>query len=79
MADMDLSPQLRNISVPVLLTNGGYDTMRGPNIRAMAADLEDVRLAMFPNAAHMTMVDQPLEMNEKLRDWWQWLESNTAN
>jgi len=33
IADMDLSPELRNISIPVLMTNGAFDTMRPPNIR----------------------------------------------
>ena len=30
---LDLRLELRNISVPVLLVHGAFDTMRGPNIR----------------------------------------------
>ena len=30
---LDLRLELRNISVPVLLIHGAFDTMRGPNIR----------------------------------------------
>ena len=33
IVNMDLAPQLRNISVPVLLIHGAFDTMRAPNIR----------------------------------------------
>jgi len=74
MADMDLSPELRNISVPVLMTNGRYDTMRGPNIRSMAAEIKDVELMMFERSAHMTMIDQPIQMNNALAIWWVKLE-----
>jgi len=74
MADMDLSPELRNISVPVLLTNGRYDTMRGPNIRSMIAEIADAQSLMFERSAHMTMIDQPLEMNNALVTWWGKLE-----
>jgi len=70
MYDMDLSPELRNISVPVLLTNGKYDTMRGPNIRSMAAEIQNVEMIMFERSAHMTMIDQPIEMNDALINWW---------
>ena len=70
MADMDLSQELRNISVPVLLTNGRYDTMRGPNIRSMVAEIENVETLMFERSAHMTMIDQPQEMNDALGNWW---------
>jgi len=70
MADMDLNPNLRNITVPVLLTNGKFDTMRGPNIRSMMAEIKDVKTVMFEKSAHMTMVDEPVEMNSALTDWW---------
>ena len=74
MADMDLNPNLRNITVPVLLTNGKYDTMRGPNIRSMMAEIKDVKTVMFEKSAHMTMVDEPVEMNSALTDWWSKIE-----
>ena len=70
MASMDLTPELRNITVPVLLTNGKYDTMRGPNIRSMVAEIANVQTMIFDRSAHMTMVDQPIEMNNALVDWW---------
>jgi len=71
IADMDLSPQLRNISIPVLLTNGAFDTMRPPNIRQMVNEIEDVTTLMFPRSGHMTMVDQPLEMAWEMNSWLQ--------
>ena len=76
IADMDLSPELRRIALPVLLTNGAFDTMRGPNIRQMAAELADVSTVMFPKSGHMTMVDEPLEMAEVLEYWWQSIEES---
>ena len=33
IGQLDLQLELRNISVPVLLIHGAFDTMRGPNIR----------------------------------------------
>jgi len=77
IADMDLSPELRRIALPVLLTNGAFDTMRGPNIRQMAAELADVSTVVFPKSGHMTMVDEPLEMAEVLEYWWQGIEESS--
>jgi len=69
IADMDLSPELRNISIPVLMTNGAFDTMRPPNIRQMVKELEDVTTLMLPRSGHMTMIDQPLEMAWEMEAW----------
>ena len=44
---MDLTDHLRNITLPVLMINGKYDTMRGPNIRSMMREIENVELAML--------------------------------
>ena len=77
IADMDLSPELRRMALPVLLTNGAFDTMRGPNIRQMAAELADVSTVVFPKSGHMTMVDEPLEMAEVLEYWWQGIEESS--
>ena len=71
MADkMDLSQELRNISILVLLTNGRYDTMRGPNIRSMVAEIENEETLMSERSAHMNKIEQPQEMNDALSKWW---------
>ena len=44
---MDLTDHLRNITLPVLMINGKYDTMRGPNIRSMMREIKNVELAML--------------------------------
>ena len=79
MYDMDLTPQLRNISVPVLLTNGKYDTMRGPNIRSMAKEIKNVELAMLNRSGHMTMIDEPQKMNLILKNFWAKIETGRSS
>jgi len=70
LADMDLNSEIKKISVPVLLIHGSFDIMRGPNIRSIASRLKDVETIMLERSAHMTMIDQPIEMNTALENWF---------
>ena len=36
----------------------------------MVAEIENVETLMFERSAHMTMIDQPWEMNDALSNWW---------
>ena len=75
LADMDLNSELEQIGVPVLLVHGTFDIMRGPNIRSITAKLQDVESIVLEKSAHMTMIDQPVEMNTALQNWFARKES----
>ena len=43
--------------------------MCGPNIRGMAARMNNVETLMLEQSAHMMIIDQPIEMNTALENW----------
>lgn len=57
----DLSPRLGGIAVPTLFTVGEYDEALPSSAAHFASLIPGAKLAIVPDAAHLTMQDQPDE------------------
>jgi 3-oxoadipate enol-lactonase len=66
----DASPQLANIRVPVLVIVGEEDGVTPvDDARAIAAGTADARLAILPEAGHLSNIENPPSFNAALRPW----------
>eukprot|EP00931_Biecheleriopsis_adriatica_P055997 TRINITY_DN33197_c0_g1_i1.p1 TRINITY_DN33197_c0_g1~~TRINITY_DN33197_c0_g1_i1.p1 ORF type:complete len:447 (-),score=67.78 TRINITY_DN33197_c0_g1_i1:189-1529(-) len=63
LGSMNLTGRLPQISVPVLLTHGRYDTMRPPVVEVMRTNIPRAWRAEMPRSGHASMIDDPLLMN----------------
>lgn len=66
----DLSPQIPQISVPVLGMFGDKDNIVNPNQgRALQQGLPDARVERFTRAGHFIMLDEPRIFTQTLKDF----------
>jgi pimeloyl-ACP methyl ester carboxylesterase len=66
----DASPQLANIRVPVLVIVGEEDGVTTvDDARAIVAGTSDSRLAILPEAGHLSNLENPASFNAALRPW----------
>jgi pimeloyl-ACP methyl ester carboxylesterase len=66
----DASPQLAAIRVPVLVIVGEEDGVTTvDDARAIAAGAPDTRLAILPEAGHLSNLENPASFNAALRPW----------
>jgi pimeloyl-ACP methyl ester carboxylesterase len=66
----DSSPQLPNIRVPILALVGEEDAVTPiEDARAIAAGAPDARLAILPEAGHLSNLENPASFNAALRPW----------
>jgi pimeloyl-ACP methyl ester carboxylesterase len=66
----DASPQLAQIRVPVLVIVGEEDGVTPvDDARAIAAGAPDARLAIAPEAGHLSNLENPASFNAALRPW----------
>lgn len=62
--------RLAEIHVPTLVISGAQDAeVARANSRNWAEGIEDARLVVFPNAAHLVMIDQPEEFNKTVLEF----------
>jgi proline iminopeptidase len=59
LKDFDIRDQIKNITVPTLLTFGEHETMPLKAAQRMAEDIPHARLVTTPNAGHHHMIDNP--------------------
>ena len=64
LGDLDLTSRLPELSVPVLLTHGKYDTMRPSTVKAMQDQIPISERVMFPHSGHVSMIDDAGLMND---------------
>uniref|UniRef100_A0A7S1L9J1 Peptidase S33 tripeptidyl aminopeptidase-like C-terminal domain-containing protein n=1 Tax=Alexandrium catenella TaxID=2925 RepID=A0A7S1L9J1_ALECA len=64
MRDLNLTGSLPQISNPVLLVSGRFDTMRPPTVDAMYKSLPRAWRAEMPRSGHCTMTDDPRLTND---------------
>ncbi|CAK9052125.1 unnamed protein product [Durusdinium trenchii] len=64
LGDFNVTAQLHQIKVPVLLSSGRFDTMRPSVVRAMQQQLPNSEWKMFPHSGHVSMID---DADEHLR------------
>jgi len=79
LARVNLTGRLAELqTTPVLLTHGKYDTMRPVIVRTMQQALKSptVERLYFTKSGHVSMIDQPKEMNDGIADFFDRVEAN---
>ena len=70
MGRIDSRPHLVDISVPTLCLVGDKDALTPPDrAEEMAAAIPDARLAVIPDAGHVSTLEQPEAVNAALLEW----------
>lgn len=77
LGDLNITHRLVNITVPVLLTHGTYDTMRPAVVRAMYDQLPIAETLLLTKSGHVSMIDEPKKMNDAVADFFQRVEQQT--
>jgi proline-specific peptidase len=67
LKDYDATPTLGRITAPTLFISGEYDGARPETMRYYQSLVPGSRLEIIPDAAHLTMQDQPEKYNEAIR------------
>ena len=67
--DFDVSGQLGEIKVPVLLTCGEYDYCTPSACEAYRAAMPDAELAVVADAAHHHLLEQPEAYRKAVKEW----------
>jgi proline iminopeptidase len=65
----DATGWIGEIDVPVLFTTGEYDEARPATVRTHASLIPGSEVAIIPDAAHLTMHDNPEETNRVVREF----------
>jgi proline iminopeptidase len=65
---------LKDIDVPTLFMSGQYDEAVPSRVEQFQKMTPGAKLEIIPNAAHMTMQDQPDAVLRVLRDWFRHVE-----
>ena len=79
LAGMNLTGQLPQIDVPVLLSHGRFDTMRPAVIRQMKSALPRAETLFLPRSGHVSMIDEPGSMNDGVADFYDRVEAALAS
>ncbi len=70
MGRIDSRPHLAAITVPTLCLVGDKDALTPPDrAEEMAAAIPDARLAVIPNAGHVSTLEQAEAVNAALLEW----------
>lgn len=65
--DLDLTPEVKKISVPALIICGAQDKMIPPDFsRQLAVSISGAGLEIIEGAGHMVMMEKPAEFNASL-------------
>lgn len=59
LKDFDLLPDLGQLDLPVLIVGGDHDEVGVEEMRTFQLAIPDSRLAVLPEASHMTYLEQP--------------------
>ena len=69
LKDYDATGKLGEIRVPTLFIGGEYDEARPETVRYYASLVPGARVAIIPNAGHLSMEDNPAANNKAVRDF----------
>lgn len=69
LKDYDATGKLGNIKVPTLFIGGEYDEARPETVRYYASLVPGAKVAIIPNAGHLSMEDNPEANNKAIRDF----------
>ena len=74
----DVTPELKNIKVPVLFTVGEFDEADPPTIKRQAALVPGARVVVIPGAAHITTWDNPSATVAAVRSFLRHVDSTSV-
>lgn len=64
----DTTEYLSKITIPALVICGEHDTLSSPNLmELMSQKIKGSKFALIKNSGHMSMVENPLEVNEFIK------------
>lgn len=64
----DTTEYLSKITIPALVICGEHDTLSSPNLmELMSQKIKGSKFALIKNSGHMSMVENPLEVNESIK------------
>jgi hypothetical protein len=69
LGDFNVTGRLHEIEVPVLLTSGRFDTMRPSIVETMYQNIRLSEWETFKKSGHISMIDEPGEMNQVVHDF----------
>ena len=69
LKDYNATGKLGNIKVPALFIGGEYDEARPETVRYYASLVPGAKVAIIPNAGHLSMQDNPEANNKAIRDF----------
>lgn len=69
LANYEYTTKLHDLKVPTLITSGTNDLCTPLVAKTMADALPNARWELFPNARHMSFVEQPVRYQELLAAW----------
>lgn len=78
LRNYDATPFLKDIHVPVLYTVGQYDEADTTTVKRFASLTPDARVVVIPNAAHMTMWDNPQANLAAVREFLRQVDARAA-
>lgn len=70
----NVTGRLHELSMPVLLTHGKYDTMRPSIVKTMEREIKLSERKMLPHSGHVAMIDDAGLMNEWVADFLERVE-----
>lgn len=75
LGTLNITHRLADITCPVLLTHGQYDTMRPAVVKAMFEQLPLAETILLSKSAHVSMIDEPQLMNDAIAEFFDRVES----
>jgi len=69
LKDYDATGKLENLKVPTLFIGGQYDEARPESVKYYASLVPGSKVAIIPDAGHLSMEDNPDANNKAVRDF----------
>jgi pimeloyl-ACP methyl ester carboxylesterase len=77
LSNWDVTHRLGELHLPVLVTSGRYDEMTPALVRPLAEGIRGAQWVIFPDSAHMAMVEEPWHYREILESFLTQVEGDT--
>ena len=79
LKDFDLTPRLKNITVPTLFVTGEFDEARPETIREFAAEIPRAHMIVIPGVGHASYSREPDLYREMVKDFINSMEPAPAD
>jgi proline iminopeptidase len=80
LKNFNITHRLKELTdLPILLTHGKYDTVRPAVVDVMYNELPVAENVMFQKSGHVSMIDEPGEMNRVIADFFDRVEASQGS